>query len=61
MTIYNRWGEQVFQTSDNSLPWSGVVAGTNKLAEEGVYVYNVRFKDSHYTSKLLVGTVTLLR
>ncbi len=61
MTIYNRWGEKVFETTDTSLPWDGNVNGSAKIAETGVYVYRIRFKDSRYTSNVLVGSVTLVR
>ena len=48
-TIYNRWGEIVYKTNDNS-PWNG------KNCQTGVYSYSVRTHNQHFT-----GTVHLVR
>jgi hypothetical protein len=57
-SIYNRWGNKVFMTTDISKGWDGTVEGVN--AERGVYVYVISGSDPH--GKVFVkGTVTLLR
>jgi gliding motility-associated-like protein len=61
MTIYDRWGEKIFETDNTSLPWDGHVSGSDKVAEAGVYVYRVKFNDSRYTNSVIVGSVTLVR
>lgn len=44
-TIYNRWGEKVFETKDSNQPWDGRYKG--KPVPEGSYMYYIKF----YTSK----------
>ena len=58
-TIYNRYGQQVFQTTDIDKGWDGKHNG--KDLNPGVFVYylNVTFIDN--TSKELKGNVTLVR
>lgn len=58
-SIYNRWGEVVFETTDQNKGWDGTFKG--KLAEPAVYVYhlNVQCGDGQkYFSK---GNITLIR
>ncbi|MES2558848.1 MAG: gliding motility-associated C-terminal domain-containing protein [Bacteroidota bacterium] len=62
MKIYNRWGQLVFETSDISKTWNGVVKGEAANAE--VYVYTATY--SGYFNKRLreftaKGSFTLLR
>ncbi len=60
MSIYNRWGEKVFETDNTSLPWDGRVRASGKVVA-GVYVYKITFKDSRYTKDELVGSVTIVK
>ena len=39
MTIFNRWGLQVFQTEDPDINWDGKISDTNQLVAPGVYYY----------------------
>ena len=39
MTIFNRWGIQVFYTQDPDINWDGKVNNTDRLAAPGVYYY----------------------
>jgi len=39
MTIFNRWGIQVFYTEDPDVNWDGKVNSTDQLAAPGVYYY----------------------
>lgn len=43
MTIWNRWGELVFETSDPAEEWNGRVKNTGGWSPAGVYVYLVTF------------------
>ncbi len=58
-TIYNRWGEKIFETNDYQQGWDGTYKGTT--SQSGVYVYKVEFKD--YKDKIYQfnGTLHLLR
>jgi gliding motility-associated-like protein len=59
MTIFTRWGEKIFETSQLDAGWDGIYKG--KIAQDGVYVYFIEFKD--YKDKIYQfnGTLHLLR
>ncbi len=57
--IFDRWGEQVFTTTDKNAGWDGTRKG-NKC-EVGAYVYLISFKTSYGEFVDRKGTVTLLR
>lgn len=61
MSIYNRWGEKIFETENTSLPWTGVANDGGKVVEAGVYVYRIVFQNQLYSDKELVGSVTVVR
>jgi gliding motility-associated-like protein len=42
LTIYNRWGELIFQTKDKSIGWDGTYKG--QMQPIGVYTYSVELK-----------------
>ena len=58
-SIYNRWGEKVFQTSNMSSGWDGSVNGVDQ--EIGTYMYIFVALDERGNEFTLTGTVTLLR
>ena len=59
LSVFNRWGEKVFETDNLNQLWDGSYNG--KPAPEGVYVYTaaIVFLDNKTTK--LKGSVTLLR
>ena len=59
MTIYNRWGEQVYLTNDINKGWDGTVEG--KDASAGSYVYMIRYVDGDGKEKRKKGSLTLIR
>jgi gliding motility-associated-like protein len=61
MTIWNRWGEQVFATSDPNSGWNGLKNNTGKASPNGVYVYVVQYTDPRANSFVLKGYATLVR
>ncbi len=57
--VFNRWGEKIFETTDQRLGWDGTYK--EKEVESGVYVYRLEgktFDGKGFSSK---GNVTLLR
>ncbi|MEC5146712.1 gliding motility-associated C-terminal domain-containing protein [Chitinophaga sp. 212800010-3] len=59
LSIYNRWGERIFYTTDPQVGWTGNVNGT--LAAVATYVWIVDYKEVN--TKLPVhktGTITLV-
>jgi gliding motility-associated-like protein len=59
LSIFNRWGELMFETKDQNVGWDGYYKG--KLCQSDVYVYKleIRFINGQRATK--VGDVTLLR
>lgn len=56
--VFNRWGELVFTTNDLLTGWNGDHKG-QKIP--GVYVYYVTYTDCMGGTKLVKGTITMLR
>ncbi|HRP89947.1 MAG TPA: choice-of-anchor L domain-containing protein [Edaphocola sp.] len=58
--VYNRWGNQVFQSKDINNGWDGKISGTP--APLGVYVYDIQLEEKNTGKKVRkTGNVTLLR
>jgi gliding motility-associated-like protein len=58
LTIYNRWGEIVFNSKNASVGWDGRYA--NQLVQEGVYVWKVTFLNLEIRERVSdYGTVTV--
>ncbi len=56
--VFNRWGEQVFQSRDLSKGWDGTIK--NIQQQSGVFTYII--EGTQYNKKLqLKGTVMLIR
>jgi gliding motility-associated-like protein len=60
MTIFNRWGEILWESYDASVGWDGTYKGS--VIQTGTYVWKVEFGDSFNDSRHMdYGTVTILR
>lgn len=59
ITIFNRWGEVVYESADISEGWDGMYKGVE--AQQDVYVYLVRVTSLGGKEFEYYGTVTLLR
>lgn len=59
MTIYNRWGEQVFHSNTAEQGWDGTYQSKN--CPEAMYNWTIRYVGSDNTIKVLLGHVNLLR
>lgn len=59
MTIYNRWGEQIFFSNDPDKKWDGTHMG--KQVEQGVYIYYFYVLDWNNNDHEYRGHVTLMR
>ncbi len=57
--IFNRWGELIFETSNQTDKWDGKYKGSG--CEVGVYVYLITYKFPSQQTKNVYGTITLLR
>ncbi len=58
LTIFDRWGHQIFKSNDTLTGWDGKLKG--KLCEQGVYVYKAEIKTISGNTVEKVGHVTLL-
>ena len=59
MTIFNRWGTQVFETADIITGWDGVLEG--KPAQFGTYVYHIEVSNFTGATFNKSGTFVLLK
>lgn len=59
LTIYNRWGQAVFHTTDYYKGWDGKVAG--KEQDPGTFIWLCRYQLEGDQEKVERGTVTLIR
>lgn len=59
MEVWNRWGQQVFSSSDPTKGWDGYYQGTP--AQTGVFAYLVKYTTTEGEEKVLKGNVTLIR
>jgi len=61
--IVNRWGEQVFESSDTSFKWDGTSNGHQ--CADGTYYYLIKYSCSNFSGELsqriIKGNVMLLR
>lgn len=62
MTVFNRWGQMIFQSNDALYGWDGTFQGV--LCPAGVYVYSIEYSFgtdlSDFKQMIKRGTVTLL-
>ncbi|RYD99881.1 MAG: PKD domain-containing protein [Sphingobacteriales bacterium] len=59
LKVFNRWGEQIFETSDQDVGWDGTYKGKLQEMDAYGYVLVVEFVDGTSTKKQ--GNVTLLK
>lgn len=59
LIIYNRWGEQVFRSTDPNQCWDGYFRGV--LAPVGVYAYKFTSTESNGKITVLSGNISVVR
>jgi len=59
LTIYDRWGKQVFRTNNFETGWNGEVYGTN--SSDDIFAWRINAVDDAGKVKELTGHVTLSR
>ncbi|MBI3136069.1 MAG: PKD domain-containing protein, partial [Bacteroidetes bacterium] len=61
LTIFNRWGEVMFESYNSTAGWSGTY-GDQGLVEDGVYVWQIEFGDNRSDKRHKYrGHVTVLK
>lgn len=61
MSVWNRWGEMVFETADPQDEWNGRQMNTGAFSPAGVYVYVVTFTGPRKEKMEFKGFATLIR
>ena len=62
MTIYDRWGSEVFKTDNPEYWWDGSNRRTEKQVKDGVYVYVFEIKKFNtFEPKVITGTIMVHR
>jgi gliding motility-associated-like protein len=58
-SVYNRWGEKVYDGSGTAASWDGTFQGT--MQPVGTYVYTISVTFQNNKTKMLTGSLTLIR
>lgn len=61
MMIFDRWGNQIFQTDDLHEGWDGRANAGAEIAQQDVYVYKINLKDFAGQSHHYNGQVNLVK
>lgn len=59
LSIYDRWGELIFQTEDFTAGWDGIFKGHR--AEDGLYIFRAVYSIFNSESREKAGSVYLIR
>jgi gliding motility-associated-like protein len=61
LTIFDRWGEVIFESNDIEKGWDGRAKGGNEIAQQDVYVWKVNLKDIFNKKHEYIGKVSLIK
>ncbi len=61
MMIFDRWGNQIYKTTDINKGWDGHANGGSKIAQIDVYVWKINTQDSKSNQHHYTGTVTIVK
>jgi gliding motility-associated-like protein len=61
MIIFNRWGQQVFQTTDHTTHWNGKLNNSGPEQPVGVYTWQISITYIGGAKTIDLGNVTLLK
>ena len=59
LSIYNRWGQQIFETTDPAQGWNGTIRGTEQ--ESGTYIWTCVYQFNTQEKMKKKGFFLLLR
>lgn len=59
--IFDRWGQEIFNSTSPTDKWCGSIGNTNEIAETATYVYMLSIRDGGGNEIIKRGHVTLLR
>ena len=61
LSIFNRWGDKIFETKDAKMPWTGDAYASEYYAQDGIYNYIVRVDDLLGLPHEFIGHIVLIR
>lgn len=62
LTVWNRWGEPIFETADEHQPWDGRTAAARDVVQDGDYVWQLELSaQGTVERRRMSGHVTVLR
>jgi gliding motility-associated-like protein len=61
LTVWNRWGDRVFYTTDYREAWNGAINNSAQQAPPGVYVYTLEYEGARGEADVIKGHITLIR
>jgi len=61
LSVYNKWGELIFESNDPAVGWSGQTSVSD--AQQGTYIFSVTYSscDAPADRKVITGHINLLR
>jgi gliding motility-associated-like protein len=57
--VFNRWGEQIYESKDIDFRWDGTYKGRN--VPEGTYTWLLKYKKDSGNTEVLTGHINVLR
>jgi gliding motility-associated-like protein len=61
IAIYNRWGNQVFESTDPTQAWNGTFQNQGEPVNPGVFTYVLWYASGQYQSEEISGLLNLIR
>ena len=61
MAIFDRWGDEIFTSKSEEVPWDGRANRGSEIAQSGVYNYKFWITDVFNTEHVFTGRVLLIR
>lgn len=61
LIVFDRWGKQVFATTDKDAQWNGRFQNTGDPVQQDVYAYRVIYYDNFNQKHEEIGSVTVIR
>lgn len=61
ITVFDRWGEAIFEGDKRNFFWTGNVRGGDYYAPNGTYAYKILYKSEFGDDKIIYGHIVLAR
>jgi gliding motility-associated-like protein len=61
ITIFNRWGDLIYQSNDLERPWSGQINNGKHFTPNGIYHYRIFIRDLVMQPHEFTGTISVVR